>query len=75
MNGPKSRVESPMVESAVSPLTQALRDYLRLRQGLGHQLADAARLLPSFVAFLEGLFELRCNWPDGWTSVSAGKVR
>jgi integrase len=37
----------------VSPLRQALRDYLTLRQGLGHQLADAARLLPSFVAFLE----------------------
>ena len=37
----------------MSPLEQALRDYLRLRQGLGHQMADAARLLPSFVAFLE----------------------
>ncbi len=37
----------------MSPLEQALRDYLTLRQGLGHQMADAARLLPSFVAFLE----------------------
>jgi integrase/recombinase XerD len=37
----------------VSPLEQAMRDYLTLRQGLGHQMADAARLLPSFVAFLE----------------------
>ena len=37
----------------MSPLGQALSDYLTLRQGLGHQMADAARLLPSFVAFLE----------------------
>jgi integrase len=37
----------------VSPLGQALRDYLTLRHGLGHQMADAARLLPSLVAFLE----------------------
>lgn len=37
----------------MSPLEQALSDYLRLRQGLGHQMADAARLLPSLVAFLQ----------------------
>ena len=37
----------------MSPLGRALSDYLTLRQGLGHQMADAARLLPSFVAFLE----------------------
>lgn len=37
----------------MSPLGQALGDYLTLRQGLGHQMADAARLLPSFVTFLE----------------------
>jgi integrase len=37
----------------VSPLGQALSDYLMLRRGLGHQMEDAARLLPSFVAFLE----------------------
>jgi integrase/recombinase XerD len=49
MSGPKNRA----VDSKVSPLEQALRDYLTLRQGLGHQLADAQRLLPSFVAFLE----------------------
>ena len=28
-------------------------DYLQLRRSLGHQLADAARLLPSFVGFLD----------------------
>lgn len=38
---------------AVTPLTEALDDYLALRRGLGHQMADAARLLPSFVTFLQ----------------------
>lgn len=37
----------------MSSLGQALSDYLTLRQGLGHQMADAARLLPSLVSFLE----------------------
>ena len=30
-----------------------LADYLQLRHSLGHQLADAARLLPGFVAYLD----------------------
>ncbi len=37
----------------MSRLSQHAEDYLRLRQALGHQLADAARLLPRFVAHLE----------------------
>jgi integrase/recombinase XerD len=37
----------------VSRLEQSLADYLQLRRSLGHQLADAGRLLPSFVAFLD----------------------
>lgn len=37
----------------MSTLSQHLEDYLRLRRGLGHQLADSARLLPSFVEHLE----------------------
>lgn len=37
----------------MSPLRQTLSDYLTLRQSLGHQLADAARLLPSLIDFLE----------------------
>jgi site-specific recombinase XerD len=37
----------------MTPLRQALSDYLMLRQGLGHQMADAARLLPTLVDFLE----------------------
>lgn len=37
----------------MSGLSQAADDYLRLRGALGHQLADAARLLPRFVAYLD----------------------
>jgi len=37
----------------MSPLEQALADYLQLRHSLGHDLADAGRLLPSFVAYLQ----------------------
>jgi len=37
----------------MSPLEQALADYLRLRRSLGHDLADAGRLLPDFVAYLD----------------------
>jgi integrase len=37
----------------MSPLEQALADYLQLRHSLGHDLADAGWLLPSFVAYLQ----------------------
>lgn len=37
----------------MSPLEQALTDYLRLRHSLGHELAEAAWLLPGFVAYLD----------------------
>lgn len=37
----------------MNALSQHLDDYLRLRRLLGHQLADAARLLPRFVSYLE----------------------
>jgi hypothetical protein len=37
----------------VTPLGQAAEDYLALRRSLGHKLADAGRLLPRFVAFLD----------------------
>ena len=33
--------------------TAAAEDYLRLRRSLGHELAEAHRLLPRFVAYLE----------------------
>jgi len=37
----------------VSPLEQALADYLQLRRSLGHELAEAGWLLPGFVAYLD----------------------
>lgn len=37
----------------MSPLEQALADYLQLRHSLGHELAEAAWLLPQFVAYLD----------------------
>ncbi len=37
----------------MSALPQALSDYLQLRCSLGHELADAARLLPRFVSYLD----------------------
>jgi integrase len=37
----------------MSALEQALRDYLRLRRLLGHELAEAGWLLPGFVAYLD----------------------
>lgn len=37
----------------MSALSQAAQDYLALCRALGHELADAARLLPRFVAYLD----------------------
>lgn len=39
----------------MSALSQAAEDYLRLRRSLGHDLADAHRLLPRFVAYLDDI--------------------
>jgi integrase len=38
----------------MTDLRQAVDDYLRLRRSLGHQMAEAAYLLPDFAAFLDG---------------------
>ena len=37
----------------MTALGQHLTDYLQLRRSLGHDLADAARLLPGLVEFLD----------------------
>lgn len=37
----------------MTPLSLAAQDYLRLRRSLGHDLAEAHRLLPRFVAYLD----------------------
>jgi integrase/recombinase XerD len=39
----------------MSALSQAADDYLALRRSLGHDLADAHRLLPRFVAYLDAI--------------------
>ena len=39
----------------MSSFAQHAEDYLRLRRALGHELADAARLLPRFVAHLDSV--------------------
>jgi len=39
----------------MSALAQSADDYLRLRRALGHDLADAHRLLPRFVAYLDAI--------------------
>jgi len=38
----------------MTDLRQAVDDYLRLRCSLGHQMAEAAYLLPDFVTFVDG---------------------
>ena len=45
----------------MSALEQDLAQYLQLRRSLGHELAEAGWLLPSFVAYLEGVSELLCK--------------
>lgn len=37
----------------MSALEQSLADYLALRRSLGHELAEAAWLLPGFVTYLD----------------------
>lgn len=39
----------------MSALSDAADDYLRLRRALGHELAEAHRLLPRFVAYLDSI--------------------
>jgi integrase/recombinase XerD len=39
----------------VSALSEAAENYLRLRRALGHDLAEAHRLLPRFVTYLESI--------------------
>jgi integrase/recombinase XerD len=39
----------------MSAFAEHAADYLRLRQALGHHLADASRLLPRFVAYLDSV--------------------
>jgi integrase/recombinase XerD len=59
----------------VTGLEQSLADYLQLRRSLGHQLADAGRLLPRFVAFLDdrGLSTVTVAAALEWATVPAAE--
>lgn len=64
----------------MSALEQALADYLRLRHSLGHEMAEAARLLPGLVANLDarGLptvtIEAALAWAQQAPKSPAGRV-
>lgn len=64
----------------VSELEQALADYLQLRHSLGHQLADAGRLLPKFVAYLDAqclptvTVEVALEWAQQAPTSPPGRV-
>lgn len=64
----------------MSPLEQALADYLRLRRSLGHDLAEAGWLLPGFVAYLDAhgsptvTIEAALAWAQQTPTSPTGKV-
>jgi integrase/recombinase XerD len=58
-------------------LEQSLADYLQLRRSLGHQLADAGRLLPALVTFLDerGLSTVTVSAAMEWATLPAADPR
>ena len=64
----------------MSALEQVLADYLRLRHSLGHEMAEAGRLLPGFAAYLDarGLptvtIEAALAWAQQAPKSAAGRV-
>lgn len=52
----------------MSPLREALQEYLSLRRSLGYKMQDAGRLLPRFIAFLEerGASHITAQWALQW---------
>ncbi|MFJ7278501.1 hypothetical protein [Kitasatospora sp. NPDC098663] len=69
----------------MTDLRQALDDYLRLRRSLGHQMAEAAYLLPDFVTFMDlrgeqtvtiasALEWMRSREPEVITTVSPRRI-
>jgi integrase/recombinase XerD len=59
----------------VTRLESLLADYLQLRRSLGHQLDDAGRLLPGFVAFLDdrGLSTVTVAAAVEWSTLPAAE--
>ncbi|MFJ6486535.1 tyrosine-type recombinase/integrase [Streptomyces sp. NPDC091682] len=69
----------------MTDLRQAVDDYLRLRRSLGHQMAEAAHLLPDFVSFMDQRGErtvtvaatldwMKTREPDLVTTVSPRRI-
>jgi integrase len=69
----------------MTDLRQAVDDYLRLRRSLGHQMAEAAYLLPDFVSFMDDRGEqtvtvaaaldwMRAREPEVVTTVSPRRI-
>jgi integrase/recombinase XerD len=58
----------------MTPLRQALRDYLRIRRQLGYRLAEDGRLLETFVDFLEqsGSATITTELALAWATLPAG---
>lgn len=61
----------------MSPLRQALADYLAVRRALGFKLVRAEKLLAQFLTYLEGLGEERLNTETAlaWATLPTGIVR
>ena len=61
----------------MTALSDHAADYLQLRRALGHKLADAHRLLPRFVAYLDavGARHLQGSLGDGSNLVRADQPR
>lgn len=61
----------------MSPLRQALADYLAVRRALGYQLKNAERLLTQFVAYLEDLGEEKISTERSlaWATLPEGAER
>jgi integrase len=64
----------------MSELEQALSDYLQLRHSLGHEVAEAGRLLPGFVRYLDAhdcptvTIEAALAWVQQSTTVTGTSV-
>lgn len=58
----------------MTPLRQALADYLRIRRALGYKLERAGKLLPQFLAYLEqiGADTVTTERALAWATLPAG---
>jgi integrase/recombinase XerD len=63
-------------DCGMNGLRQHLEDYLRLRRSLGHRMAEAAWLLPDFVAFLDerGQSTVTVQAALAWVRLREGEV-